>query len=257
MVLVQESAVRFTIAALIAAVFGGISVAEPTSEHPLRPAIRVVEQSLRTIQAIPAYEATFTKRELVSNRMIAQQMKMKFRREPFSVYFYFLGDQKGREVIYVDGRNNGQILVHETGIASFAGTLRLAPTDTLAMNENRYPITQVGIENFLLVLREQWMQEAKYGETEVTYYRNAKLGGMTCRRIVVTHPRPRRQFRFHKTVLWIDDETGIAVRLQQFGFPVRSGVPAPIVEDYAYTDLRTDVRISDRDFDENNPRYNY
>ena len=235
----------------------GLSAAEQANEHPLNPVIRVLEKSLNTIQAIPAYEATFTKKELVGNRMVSQQMKMKFRREPFSVYFYFLGDLKGREVIYVHGSNNGHFLAHETGIASFAGTLRLAPTDTLAMNENRHPITEAGIENLLLVVRKQWADELKYGETDVKYYRNARLGKMVCRRIEVSHPRPRRQFRFHKTILWIDDESSIAVRLQQFGFPVRSGAEAPIVEDYAFTDLHTNVRISDRDFDENNPKYNY
>ena len=245
------------VAGLCTTAISEISAAEKTNDHPLTPVIRVVEKSLKRIQAIPAYETTFTKRELVGNRMVSQQMKMKFRREPFSIYFYFLGDLKGREVIYVRGSNNGNLLVHETGIASFAGTLRLAPTDTLAMNENRYPITEAGIENLLLVLRKQWTDELKYGETDVKYYRNARLGKMVCRRIVVSHPRPRRQFRFHKTILWIDDESGIAVRLQQFGFPVRSGARAPIVEDYAFTDFQTNVRISDRDFDENNPKYNY
>ena len=242
---------------LVFTVISGLSVAEEAKEHPLKLVIRVVEKSLKTIEAIPAYEAVFTKRELVNQRMVAQRMKMKFRREPFSVYFYFLDELKGREVIYVHGSNSGNLLAHETGIASFAGTLRLAPTDTLAMNENRHPITEAGIEKFLLVLRKQWTEELKYGETEVKYFRDAKFSNSTCTVIEVIHPRPRRQFAFHRTRLWIDKENGIAVRLQQYGFPIRDGAKPPIVEDYAFTDLRTTVRISDRDFDENNPKYSY
>jgi hypothetical protein len=57
--------------------------------------------------------------------------------------------------------------------------------------------------------------------------------------------------------LWIDKDTGIAVRVQQYGFPVRNGAKPPIVEDYVFTDIQTSVQISDRDFDPNNPRYNY
>ncbi|MCH2210432.1 MAG: DUF1571 domain-containing protein [Fuerstiella sp.] len=253
----RESITCLLVTGLLAVVDVKISVAGETKQHPLRPALRVLEKSLKKIQAIPAYEATFTKTERVNDRMVSQNMKMKFRRKPFSVYLYFMGENKGREVIYVEGSNNGNLLVHETGIASFAGTLRLAPGDNLVMAENRHPITGAGIEKFLLVLRKQWTKESKYGETSVKYFRNAKLAEMTCRRIVVTHPRPRRQFPFHKTVLWIDDESGLAVRLQQFGFPVRNDAEPPVVEDYTYTDLRSNVRISDRDFDENNPKYNY
>ncbi len=244
-------------AGVIAASGAGLQAEEKQKEHPLKPVLRMVDRCLDNVQEFPAYEATFTKRELINNRLVAQRMKMKFRREPFSVYFYFLDDLEGREVIYVAGRNGGNLLAHETGLAGLAGTLRLAPTDSLAMNENRHPITEVGIENALLVLQKQWKEESKYGETEVQYYKGAKLGGMECRVIEVSHPRPRRQFPFHKTMLWIDGESGLAVRVQQFGFPVREGVKPPIVEDYAYTDLRTDVRISDRDFDVNNPGYNY
>ncbi|MCH2203022.1 MAG: DUF1571 domain-containing protein [Fuerstiella sp.] len=253
----RKSMVCLLVTGLLTVAGVELSVAEEAKQHPLIPALRVLEQSLKKIEAIPAYRATVTKTERVNDRMVTQKMKIKFRREPFSVYLYFLGDYEGREVIYVEGSNNGKLLVHETGLASFAGTLRLAPNDSLVMSENRHPITELGIEKFLLVLRKQWIEQSKYTESSVKYFRNAKLGGMTCRRIVVTHPRPRRQFPFHKTVLWIDDESGLAVRLQQFGFAVRSGADPPIVEDYTYTDLRPNVRISDRDFDENNPKYNY
>jgi hypothetical protein len=234
-----------------------LQAVEAKKEHPLKPVLRVVEKSLETLESIPAYEAMFTKNELVKNRMVSQRMKMKFRREPFSVYFYFLGDLEGREVIYVKGRNGGKILAHETGIASFVGTLELAPNDTMAMSENRHPITEVGIEKFLLVLHKQWTEEAKFGETEVKYYRDAKLDKMTCNVIEVSHPYPRRQFAFHQTRLWIDKDTGIAVRLQQYGFPVRNGAKPPIVEDYVFSDIRTSIQMSDRDFDPDNPRYNY
>ena len=245
------------VAGLSGMLISGLSAAEKSKQHPLKPALRVVEKCLKRIEEIRGYEVIFTKKELVGDRMVSQKMRMKFRREPFSVYFCFLGDLAGREVIYVQNSNDGQIVAHETGIASLAGTLRLDPTDSLAMSENRHPITEAGIENFLLALRKQWTEESKYGETDVKYYREAKLGKMTCSVIEVSHPRPRRQFAFHRTRLWIDGKTGIAVRLQQFGFPVRSKEKPPLVEDYKYTDLRTDVRLSDRDFDENNPKYNY
>ncbi len=228
-----------------------------SKEHPLDPVIRVVSKSLAKIEQIPAYEATFIKNELVGNRMVAQKMRMKFRRRPFSVYFYFYGDQEGREVIYVEGKNKGKLLAHETGLAGLVGTLELAPGDTMAMSENRYPITEAGIEKLLSNALKQLKEGTKYAESDVKYYKNAKLAKMTCNVIEISHPEPRQQFPFHMTRLWIDRESGIAVRLQQFAFPAREGIKPPIVEDYAFTDIRTGIELTDRDFDENNPDYNF
>lgn len=253
----RRAIARILVTGVCVTLLPGLHAADKADEHPLKPALRIVDKCINVIEEIPAYEATFAKNELVNNRMIAQKMKMKFRRDPFSVYFFFLGEVQGREVIYVEGRNGGNLLAHETGLAALAGTLRLAPTDTLAMSENRHPITEAGIEKFLLNVKQQWTDNLKYGETEVKYYKGAKLGDMKCRVVEVSHPQPRRQFPFHMTRLWIDTESGIAVRLQQFGYPIREGVKPPIVEDYKFTDLRTNVKITDRDFDETNPKYNY
>jgi len=227
--------------------------------HPLDPVIRIVNRSLRKIEQISAYEATFTKRELVGNQMIAQQMRMKFRRKPFSVYFYFYGDDEGREVIYVKGKNNGKILAHETGLAGLVGTLNLDPGDSMAMSENRHPITEAGIEAMVANTLRDLKEATKYDESVVKYYKDAELGKekLMCNVIEVSHPQPRRQFPLKMLRLWIDKKTGITVRLQQFGFPAQKGGKPPVVEDYIFTDLKTDVKLTDLDFDINNPKYNY
>ena len=75
--------------------------------------------------------------------------KMKVRHEPFSVYMHFDEPHAGREVIFVEGRNNNNLLVHEAGFASLIGTLELEPTGSQAMAENRYPITKAGIQKMI------------------------------------------------------------------------------------------------------------
>ena len=102
-----------------------------------------------------------------------------------------------------------------------------------------------------------WEEEAKYQGTEVKYFKDAKLGDMTCRVIESTHPKPFRQFKNHKVRLWVDSATGIPVRIQTFWFPRKAGAPAPIVEDYTFMNVKTDVRLSDADFDRNNRKYSF
>ncbi len=104
-----------------------------STEHPLAPAIRYTEKSLARVQALPCYEATFDKREIIGRSVVNQKMKIKIRHEPFSVYLYFQEPSAGREVLYVEGKNNGKLIAHESGLLSLAGSMELAPTDPLVM----------------------------------------------------------------------------------------------------------------------------
>ncbi|MCA9061305.1 MAG: DUF1571 domain-containing protein, partial [Planctomycetaceae bacterium] len=209
------------------------------------------------VTELSGYEATFVKREVVGSSLLSQELQMKVRHEPFSVYLYFKNPHEGREVIFVEGKNNNNLLAHETGFASLIGTLELSPDGSQAMSENRYPVTKAGMANMLTAILEQWEDESKFGECDVKYYPSAKIGESTCKVIESTHPTPRKQFRFHITRVWIDSETGRLVRIQQFGFPPNDKAKPPVMEDYTFTNVKADVRLTDRDFDVNNPKYNY
>lgn len=226
-------------------------------EHPLVPAIGYARTALEKSNSFTGYECRFVKREVVGKTLITQQIRMKVRHDPFSVYMRFEEPHEGREVIFVEGQNNNNFLVHETGLAGLIGTLELSPTGSQAMAENRYPITKAGISNMVKAVIEQWEEETKYGETTVKYYKDAKLGDSTCKVIESIHPQPRKQFKFHMTRLWIDDKTGMAVRVQQFGFPATADAKPPVIEDYTFTEIKSDVRLTDRDFDTRNPNYKF
>ena len=231
--------------------------AAATTEHPLISAVRHAKASIENVQKLSGYECTFTKKEVVGRQTISQTMKMKIRHEPFSVYMHFEEPHQGREVIYVDGKNNNNLLVHEAGFASLIGTLELPPEGTQAMAENRHPITKAGILKLMQDIVAQWEEETKYGETEVKYFEDAKIGDLKCRVIESTHPQPRKQFMFHVTRLWIEEKSGLPVRVQQFGFPVKNNAKPPVLEDYSFTNIKAEVRLTDRDFDTKNPSYNY
>jgi outer membrane lipoprotein-sorting protein len=235
----------------------GIVQADESSKkaHPLQPAIQYAESCLKKVEAIPSYEAVFFKQEIVGTSLVKQKIKIKIRHRPFSVYLHFENPHEGREVLYVEGQNNGNLLAHEAGLLSVVGTMELVPTDSTAMSENRYPITMAGIGNLVDAVIKQWREEVKFGESDVKYYKDAQLGKMTCRVIECSHPTPRRQFRFQKTRLWVDDATGLPVRVQQYGFPKVAGGKPPLVEDYTFSDIRTNVRLTDADFDRGNTKY--
>lgn len=223
--------------------------------HPLKPHLAKAQESLAALDTIQDYSAVLTKQELVQSKLISQTLSMKVRHEPFSVYLKFEQPHAGREVIFVDGQNKGKFLVHETGFRALAGTLSFLPTSKEALAENRYPITQAGMAKMLEILIAQWQSDLQYQEIQVREYGNAKLGDQPCMMLETIHPQSRPYFKFHKTRLYIDSDTKLPVRLEQHLWPEKEGGEPVLAEEYTYTQIKTNLGLTDADFDKSNPAY--
>jgi hypothetical protein len=231
-------------------------------EHPLMPAIRMAFAAKANIdQNIHDYTCTMIKRERVDGKLTdPNYMFCKVRQQPFSVYLYFLkpADAYGREVIYVAGANNGNLLAHEgQGLKSKFGMVSIAPTGAMAMEGNRYPITELGVGNLTNRLIQVAEQDSKYGECEVQFRKNAKVNDRVCTIIEVTHPVPRRNFLFYKAVVYLDDQLNVPIRYEAYSWPKTLGGPAVLDEEYTYLNLKLNVGLTNADFDSRNPSYHF
>jgi len=239
------------------------------AEHPLAPVIRLAKQGLTSIsQNIRDYQATVVKREQIGGKLLdAEYMFTKIRHEqrdaagniltPFSVYLYFLkpSSVKGREVLWVKGRNDGKLMAHEGGIVLKHITVSLNPTSALAMRGNKYPITDIGIENLIKRLIEVAELDTQYGECEVKYFNGAKINNRVCTLIEVVHPVPRKNFRFYKAHIFIDDELRVPIRYASWDWPTQEGAQPALLEEYTYMNMKLNNGFTDADFDPNNGNY--
>lgn len=227
-------------------------------KHPLYKLLQVAEAALKEIEEVDDYECIFVKKELVGKKTYKTTMKMKFREKPFSVYLKYMDLNAGREVIYVQGKNDDNLLVHEAGFKSVLGTFSLPPTGADAMAENRYPITSIGLKHLMTNLIKQWEFEGKFGAVTTQLRPESKLpSGEICTVYEAIHSKPFPEFKFHTTRLWIDDESKLPIGVQQLGFPTKGETEPPVVEEYFYTRLNTQVNLTDIDFDKNNPKYSF
>lgn len=233
--------------------------AQPSvAEHPLVPAIALARKAKDKAAALNDYEGTFTKKELIGPQMLTQMMKIRVRHKPFSVYMVYAAPNEGREVLYDQGQDPDNLIVHEgPGLKSLAGTLNLPIRDPRVLAEARHPVNDLGIERLAELVIQQWEFESKYGEIDVKYFPDAKMGQIPCEVLVATHPRPRKQFPYHQTRLFIEKSTGLPLRVQNYGFPQQANVDPPLVEDYAYTTLKTNVGLGPIHFSRTNPDYNF
>jgi len=241
-------------------VAGAIANQQQPGEHPLMPTLRWAYDGLRDVEAIEDYSAVLVKRERIGGEVgDYQKMFIKVRHRPFSVYLHFLSpaNLREQEVIYVEGQNEGKMWARGTGVRSVFGTVSLQPDGVLAMQGNRYPITEIGILNLVRRLIEVAEADTKYGECEVKYYQGAKVGDRVTTCIEVVHPVPRRNFRFHLARVFVDDELNIPIRYESYSWPTTPGGAPELIEEYTYLDLKLNVGFTDADFDIRNPNYRF
>lgn len=226
--------------------------------HPLLPAIALAKKSLEKVRTVQDYEGTLTKRELIGQTLTTQMMQVRIRQQPLAVYLKYAAPNEGREVIYDAAQDPEKLLVHEgAGLKSLAGTLAIPINDPQVLAETRHVITDLGIERLVVLVIEQWEAESKYGEIDVKYYPQAKMGRIECEVLEATHPRPRRQFKYHRTRLFLEKKTNLPLRVQNYGFPRQAGVEPPLVEDFAYTGLKTNIGLKPIDFSRTNQNYRF
>jgi len=238
--------------------------------HPLDPALELAQKGLETIQQdIQDYECILVKRERIGDELMPQEfMYTKVRNRkvengrvvvPFSVYMHFLKptDIKGREVIYVEGLNNGKLRAHEGGNKTWLPSVWLHPESTLAMRNQRYPITEVGIENLVKKLIERGQREKKFPDVDVTFKKNAKVNDRICTVLEIRHEDQRPQYEFHLAQVFIDDELNVPIRYAAYGWPDRPGGEKPVLEEYTYMKLNINKGFTDKDFDSENAEYNF
>lgn len=230
-------------------------------QHPLVPAAEMAYRAQQQALRLQDYSCVFAKRERIDGKLSEYEyMFLKIRHQPFSVYLYCLGPTKpkGQEAIYVEGRNDGNVLAHTTGLRDkIAGTLSLHPTSARMMEGNLYPITNIGMANLAMKLLNLHEYEMNYGECEVNFFQGAKVDGRDCTCVQIVHPVPRRNFKFHLSRTYYDDESGLPLRFEGYTWPARQGDQPVLIEEYTYQNLQFNQGFTDLDFDPKNPQYGY
>ncbi len=230
-------------------------------EHPLMPTLRWAYSGLGNVEKLQDYSATLAKRERIGGKVLDYEyMFVKLRHKPFSVYMYFTGPPalKGQEVMYVEGQNDGNMWAHTVGIKNTVfGTVSIKPDGPIAMRNQRYPLTELGILNLTRRLVEVGEQDVKYGECDVKFYEGAKINNRICTCIEVIHPVPRRNFLFHLARIFVDKEFNMPIRYESYDWPKEKGGPPELIEEYTYLNLKLNNGFTDADFDTKNPNYKF
>jgi hypothetical protein len=244
-----------------ARVAGAAVVEAPAETHqptPLEFAISLLEEAQRRIHAVESYSAHFIQQEQIGGVLGEEnRIRLKVRHAPFSVYMGWIEPNEGREVIYVDGRDDNRLLAHEGGWKRLlVPMVRLDPNGTQAMKTSRHPITEVGLAYLTDRLLEDRVRELSIETVQVTLNEASDRDGRACWRLEHHHAVPDGT-EYGKVIFYLDQQLGIPVWCQTFDWPSGGTVEGDLLESYYYGELQLEAGLSDLDFDCQNSEYGF
>jgi hypothetical protein len=212
------------------------------------------------------YSAIILKRERSGSSIVKRWMFIKFRAQPFSVYLNYLDASKldgsnqdvaGREVIYVEGRNDGNLLVHTPGmLMGKLGTMHLPPSGLLAMQGEHHPITDIGLANLCRQLIERG-EAADPAKVHVKRYPEARINSRPCTLFEVYPTWDPKTKKDYLARIFLDNQWKFPTRVEIYEMPQDSKQAPQLEEEYTYLDLKINNGYTDADFDPKNPQYHF
>ena len=239
---------------------------EQLAERVLLKKVELLEKGIAFLTQMPDYTAQFSKLEVVGGELLEEQtMLVKLTHKPFSVYMKWLDYDTGREVIYGEGLNEGNMLVHAGGWKARLPAISMEPDSSLAMREARHPITEVGLLNLAkqtLDFHRENLAMKNFTRCEQT--ENQSISGRDCLCFVTEYRDAASSKDYRKSIMLIDKEWSVPLFIQNFGWPTdnitASGEEldtATMIEQYTYADVKFRASLTALDFDRTNEDYGF
>lgn len=248
------------------------SIKTVAPKHPLDRAVSIAETALgRMRREVYDYTAIMAKRQRVNGelgpptymgvKIRCPRLKESGEEAAFSIYMRFMkpANVAGREVIWVDGKDESKAWVHEGAGSPLLRlkTFHLDPNSTLMMRGQREPIYEAGLENLIIKLIDKAERDRAAGPCEVNYQEGATINKRSCSVIELIHDDRREPYEFYKAQVFIDDELGLPIRFAAYDWPTSPGAKPELIEEYTYLNIKVNVGLTDQDFDPRNPKYKY
>jgi len=167
-------------------------------------------------------------------------------------HYYFRwnsGMFKGREVIFVQGRNSDKIVAHPGGIFKIL-TFHLDPEGSTAMKRNRHSLKSSGMEKIISLMASNTALARTKGLEVIRFVGEGRFDGKRIRIVEGLFPE-HQGFYARRIRLYLCPTLKLPLKVSIFN---GSG---EIVEDYEFHNLKINEGLSKYDFEPHNPQYGY
>jgi outer membrane lipoprotein-sorting protein len=189
------------------------------------------------------YTCLYEKQERAIDHGAVQTIRMSFRK-PLDVRLEWLDDtgKVDQVAVYRQGNNDGKVIVKRRGlVGSIAGTLRLDPHGTLALQDSRHPITQVGLGHIIDRVSQDLRNERVISQPPV----EETIDGRACDRLQLDAPEGTALFGIEGArgaVVWIDRVLQLPTKIEILDSA------RDMIERHRFRDVRLNPGLADAVF---------
>ncbi len=237
-----------------------------SAEAALRDKVLRLTRGQDFLRGVTDYCGKLQKQEVVKGELLDEQtIVIKCRHNPFSVYLVWLTGDAGREVLYLEGQNNGKMIAHDGGWKARIPALTISTEGMLAMRDARYPVTTaglLGLIEIMLGIHQEDLNWSKFSTCEIES--NHSFDGRPCDQYTTRYKSAQDSPVYRKSITLIDLEWNVPLHSRHFEWPKAGTVlnekeldEATLIESYSFTEIRFRCNLTDRDFDRANPEYRF
>lgn len=207
------------------------------------PAPLTWDEVAHSYERVRDYVCLYEKEERAISHGELQTIRLSFRK-PFDVRMDWLNDrgEVDQTAVYRAGANDGKLLARQKGLlGGLMGTLRLDPNESLALEDSRHPVTEVGLGKII----DRAQRDATDAQIASRFVGEEVLDG-----------RPAYEFEFaaqgsepvsglpdaRKALIWVDRELKLPVKLELYD------AANALLERHRFKDVRVNVKLTDNTF---------
>jgi hypothetical protein len=196
--------------------------------------------------------AIFHKQERVEGELLPEETILLKFRKPLKVYMKWIGEPlNGAEALYVQGEYDNKVIAHRGGILGVV-TLPVDPRGSLAMKDNRHPITEAGFGFIIAEMRRNLDMALQHGEFEIIRIVDALFNERPATLVEGRFtPHEGRKYYASRMAIHIDKELLIPVAN---AFYDEKDV---LFEKYSFTGVKLNAGLTATDFSRYNDEYRF
>ena len=165
--------------------------------------------------------------------------------------------KKGQEVIWSKDLFEGKLCAHLTGIMGMK-RMYVEPTSIFAMVGQRHPISEIGMGNLVESVIKRGERIRDNPEISIARIDDHQHGDVIVDLYQITNNEPSGgEDDFSYSEVGFDRERNLLLIFRTFGWPETDGGDPVLLESYSYQDVKTNVGLTDEDFDPDNPNYEF
>ncbi len=192
------------------------------------------------------YTCTFVKQERINGQLRPEEwIKVKYMDRPFSVAMEWVRNAPtGDRVLYVEGRNNGNMLIRpKVGLfrALVGGAVDRKPDSPEVMANTLRPVTMFGFRRSLESLLDIYELSDRRGEGNNRFEGYREVAGR--RTLVLERTLPlRKDYPAKLTIWYLDVEHLVPLALKGYDWDDQ------LICSYVYKDVKFNVGLTEEDF---------